>query len=132
MGFEKRDYSHSSVHGVVIPVPQSPLLAIYSQITLSTPQAITWGYTIPPNDMVYNIVNFSCFCSANIFLLWDVKLNYSTIWGEYRDHNIRWTPGVPSSYKITAPDHLSISLVYPYALSYTVYWEMDFWQEPIH
>ena len=132
MGFEKRDYSHSSIQGVSIPVPQAPVFSILDQVTLDTPQAYTWRYIIPPDGMVWDIVNFSCFANNIIFLMFQIELNDAVIWGEYHGYNIRWTPGVPSAFKVTNPDYLDITLVYQYATEYTIYWQMDFWREPAH
>jgi hypothetical protein len=38
---------------------------------------------------------------------------------------------VPSSFRVTYPDKLEITLLYMYAEPHSVYWEMDFWKEPV-
>lgn len=131
MGFEKRDYSHASVQGLSIPVIQSPAFQIWAQEILTSPGAITWEYTIPPNDQVWSIVNFSANSSFIIALPFTIELNGTAIWAEINNYDVRWTPGVPSSFRVTYPDKLEITLLYMYAESHSVYWEMDFWKEPV-
>ena len=79
MGFEKRDYSHSSVQGVGIPVPQAPMFSILDQVTLDTPRAYTRRNIIPTDGKVWDIVNFSCFANNIIFLMFQIKLNDAII-----------------------------------------------------
>lgn len=131
MGFEKRDYSHASVQGLSIPVIQSPAFQIWAQEILTSPGAITWEYTIPPNDQVWSIVNFSANSSFIIALPFTIELNGTAIWAEINNYDVRWTPGVPSSFRVTYPDKLEITLLYMYAELHSVYWEMDFWKEPV-
>ena len=131
MGFEKRDYSHASVQGLSIPVIQSPAFQIWAQEILTSPGAITWEYTIPPNDQVWSIVNFSANSSFIIALPFTIELNGTAIWAEINNSDVRWTPGVPSSFRVTYPDKLEITLLYMYAEPHSVYWEMDFWKEPV-
>jgi hypothetical protein len=94
--------------------------------------AITWEYTIPPNDQVWSIVNFSADSSFIIALPFTIELNGTAIWSEINNYSVRWTPGVPSSFKVVHPDKLEITLLYMYAEPHSVYWEMDFWKEPVH
>jgi hypothetical protein len=131
MGFEKRDYSLASVQGLSIPVIQSPAFQTCAQKSFTTPVAFTWEYTIPPNDQVWSIVNFSAYSSFIISLPFTIELNGTAIWSEINNYSVRWTPGVPSSFKVAYPDKLEITLLYMYAEPHSVYWEMDFWKEPV-
>lgn len=129
MGFEKRDYSHSSIHGVVIPTYRAPIASVSAQITLSTPQAVTWLFRLPPDNTNWSVIKFSCFANSVMEVMYTVKINDDVVWGESRCFNFRWVLGVANTFKVTYPDSLYITLLYPYDVTRTVFWEMDFWRE---
>jgi hypothetical protein len=119
------------MQGPYVPVPASPFWNIYDFWSPLVVSSKLWTYTIPPDDMVYTICNFTVASLPNGYMIAAFSINDVVAFSDYTGYQIKWSPGSEKGPKLKAGDKIDVAIVHSYNYQWNYYWQIDMFRDPV-
>ena len=127
---ERSSIAISGNDGFRIPVPVSPVYTIFDDFEAIIPGVTHYQFIVPPDGMVYSLVQFDVLSDELIWFITSVYVNGVQIFGDISGYPPKYCPGLGKTVKLRHPDIIDIYIWHVYSYAHTYYWSMDFWREP--